>query len=137
MTRVSSQPRISPNDITVDAVEVIGEPLPTPMLLPFSISGTMNESGSGSPCSSPGFNSSFSEGPDSIYPDDYTNPCNQTQEANNDTNDEPKFVMVLSEFQILFSVLDCAYGLPQPVGYYEVDGYEPMTVRVDIEQVKR
>ena len=141
MTRVRSQPRISPNDITVDAVEVIGEPFPAPVLLPFSISDSRNGSGSGSgsgsPCFNPGFNSSLDDDP-GLYPDEYTDLCNQTQEAtNNDTDgDEPKFIMVLSEFQISFSVLDCAYGLPLPVGYYEADGYEPMSVRVDIEQVK-
>ena len=136
MTRVSSQPRLSPNDITVDAIEVVGEPLPVPVLLPFSISDSRSESGSSSPCSNPGSNSSLGDA-SGLYPDEYMDLCNQTQEANNDTDsDEPKFVMVLSKFQILFSVLDCAYGLPQPVGYYEVDGYEPMTVRVDIEQVK-
>ena len=135
MTRDSSQPRLSPNDIIVDAVEVVGEPLPVPMLLPFSISDSRSESGSSSPCSNPGSNSSLESS--GLYPDEYTDLCNQTQEADNDTDsDEPKFVMVLSQFQILFSVLDCAYGLPQLVGYYEVDGYEPMTARVDIEQVK-
>ena len=136
MTRISSQPRLSPNDIIVDAVEVVGEPLPVPILLPFSIPDFRGESGSSSPCSNPGSNSSLGDS-SGLYPDEYTDLCNQTQEANNDTDsDEPKFVMVLSKFQILFSVLDCAYGLPQPVGYYEVDGYEPMTSRVDIEQVK-
>lgn len=132
MTRVRSQPRISPNDIAVDAVEVIGELLPVPMLLPFSIS---EESGSGSPCFNPRSNSSVGDEPD-LYPDEYTDLCNQTQEANNTDSDEPKFVILLSKFEILFSVLDCAYGLPQPVGYYEVDGYEPMTAEVYIEQVK-
>lgn len=136
MARVRSQPRISPNDITVDAVEVTGEPLPVPVLLPYFISDSRNESGSGSPCFNFSSNSSLGDDP-GLYPDEYIDLCNKTQETDNDTDsDEPKFVMVLSKFQISFSVLDCAYGLPEPVGYYEVDGYEPMTVEVDIEQVK-
>ena len=140
MARIRSQPRISPNDIIVDAVEVMGEPLPVPVLLPYFISDSRNESeiesGSGSPCFNLSSNSSLGDDP-GLYPDEYIDLCNKTQEANNDTDsDEPKFVMELSKFQISFSVLDCGYGLPLPVGYYDVDGYEPMSVEVDIEQVK-
>ena len=45
--------------------------------------------------------------------------------------------MLVSYFEVSFSVLDCAYGLPLPVGYYELGDYAPpMSVQVDIERVK-
>ena len=136
MSRISTQPRIFPNGITIESVEVVGELLPDPVLFPFSLSGSGSGSGSGSACSNFSSNDSISNG-SGLYPDEYTNPCNQTQEANDrPDNEEPEFIMIVSEFQVSFSVLDCGYRLPLLMGYYEVEGYAPMTTRVDIELVK-
>lgn len=43
--------------------------------------------------------------------------------------------MVVSKFEVSYSVLDCGYGLPRPTGYYEIEGQAPMSARVDTEQV--
>lgn len=131
MSRRTNKPRLFPNDVVVESVEVIGEPLNLPVLLNYfnsSGSGSRSDSGSGCPNSGSG-----------LYPEDYDRSCNQTQEEgmreDERDSEEPQFVMIVSEFQVSYSVLDCGYGMPLPVGYYEADGYAPMTVKVDIEQV--
>ena len=128
MSRVSNEPRLSFNDVIIESVEVTGGSLGFPVLLPLSISGS--GSVSGSPCSNPGGSG--------LYPEQYENPCNetQTQDGRPDSREEPQFIMVVSEFQVSYSVLDCGYGLPRPMGYYDINGYAPTDVRVDIEQVK-
>lgn len=132
MSRDSDKPRLSFNDIIIESVEVTGGYLGFPVLLPFSISGSGSGSGSNSAslCSNPGGSG--------LYPEEYENLCNetQTQEGRPDSREEPQFIMVVSEFQVSYSILDCGYGLPRPTGYYDIDGYAPMGVRVDIEQVK-
>ena len=128
MARDTSKPRLSLSDVIIESVEVVGETLDIPILVPLPDSG----SGSGSGCSGSG--SSDGSG---IYPEEYENACNQTKDTESDPDgqDEPKFIMILSEFNVLYSVLDCGFGLPQPSGYYQVDSYTPMTARVDIKQV--
>lgn len=132
MSRVSDEPRLSFNDVIVESVEVTGGSLGFPVLLPFSIPGSGSGSGSGSA------SSCSNSGGSGLYPEEYENSCNetQTQEGRPDKREEPRFIMVVSEFQVSYSVLDCGYGLPRPMGYYDIDGYSPMGVQVDIEQVK-
>ena len=138
MSRDNNKPRLLLNDIIVESIEVIGETLNFPVLAPVPHFGTGRGSGSGydSGCSS-----YYSGEGSAVSPDgDYENSCNQTRGAESDPDghdDGPQFLMIVSEYNVLNSVLDCAYGLPRPSGYYNIDGYDPMSVRVDIEQVNQ
>ena len=125
MSRNANKPRLFFNDVVVESIEVTGGVLDYPDLVPLSNGNDFDPA-----CSS--LNSSEDS---RLYPEQYDNYCNQSQGESGRNTSEPQFVMIVSDYQIAYSVLDCGYGLPIPTGYYESDDHEPMSLELDIEQV--
>ena len=127
MSRDNNRPRLFLNDIIVESIEVTGGVLDYPVLVPLESGDDFDPA-----CSSS--NSSEDSG---LYPEQHDNYCNKSREEEGSPSDteEPQFIMVLSYFELAYSVLDCGYELPLPTGYYNIDGSEPMSSEVDIEQV--
>ena len=47
---------------------------------------------------------------------------------------DPEYVMTLGTYTITYIVHDCGSGIPPLTGYLMVDGYEPESVKIDVEQ---
>ena len=129
VTRNENKPRLYLNDIIVTSVDVTGGTLDYPKLRPRD-----HEDHSGSHS---GYHSGYQSGDGSglYYEHQYFYDKSHQDGQGDSDDDDPLFIMIMSEFQIAYSVLDCGHGLPLPTGYYDVDSYEPMSLEVEITQV--